>query len=83
MRPSQIVAFRPASGKKHYEVSDLVIDNCCSYGDTELSCQALEGKFTSTPKVIGADVVSTVVAETIEYRLERSNEFFISAKLRK
>ena len=71
MKTTQKVASRHASGKNLYEVSDLVIDNCGSFGDAELSIQGLAEKFAPTSTVIGAAIVNAVVAETIDSLLKQ------------
>ncbi|TQI68414.1 SIS domain-containing protein [Clostridium sp. KNHs216] len=59
---SQSVTSRYPSGKKLYEVSDIVIDNHGEKGDACVKIKGIEQKVSPTSTVIGASVLNAVVA---------------------
>ena len=65
------VPSRHESGKRLYEVCDLVIDNCGSYGDAELEIQGFPGKVAPTSTAVGAALLNAVVARTAALLLEK------------
>lgn len=68
------VTSRDSSGKKLFEVCDLVIDNC---GDFEDSCMMLEGmtqKIAPTSSVVGCAIVNMMVVRIVEYLLQMGIE---------
>ncbi|MBO0795564.1 MAG: SIS domain-containing protein [Ktedonobacteraceae bacterium] len=66
---SQMVA-RHSSGKKLYEVADLVIDNCAPFGDALLGLPE-GGKACSISSMTGALIAQMLTAETIRLLHER------------
>ena len=70
LKTSGSVSSRHGSGKKLYEVCDLVIDNCGSYGDAELEIQGFAGKVAPTSTAVGAALLNAVVARTAALILE-------------
>lgn len=74
MAYSTKVESRHASGKKLYELADLVIDNC---GEFEDSCTHIEGvdqKVAPTSTVIGATIVNAMVIQIVEKLLAKGIE---------
>ena len=70
LKTSASVSSRHGSGKKLYEVCDLVIDNCGSYGDAELEIQGFAGKVAPTSTAVGAALLNAVVGRTAALLLE-------------
>ena len=71
LKTSGSVPSRHESGKRLYEVCDLVIDNCGSYGDAELEIQGFPGKVAPTSTAVGAALLNAVVARTAALLLEK------------
>jgi uncharacterized phosphosugar-binding protein len=74
MTYSTQVKSRHNTGKKLYDIADLVIDNC---GDFEDSCMKIEGidqKIAPTSTVAGAAIVNSIVVETSAILLSRGIE---------
>ena len=71
---SKQVNSRHASGKKLFELADIVIDNC---GEFEDSCMLIEGmsqKVAPTSTVMGASIVNAIVIQVVEKLLEKNIE---------
>lgn len=83
LKTSSAVPSRHESGKRLYEVCDLVIDNCGSYGDAELEIQGFSGKIAPTSTAVGAALLNAVVARTVALILERgvTPPVFVSSNL--
>lgn len=62
---------RHVSGKKLYEVCDLVIDNCGCFGDAALQVEGLPERIAPTSTVIGAAILNAMVAESVALMLKR------------
>jgi len=79
---SRQVPSRHASGKKLYELADVVIDNCGPYGDALLEMP--DGlKACAASSISGALIAQMLTAETIRLLLERGIEapVYISANV--
>jgi uncharacterized phosphosugar-binding protein len=72
LKTSSSVPSRHESGKRLYEVCDLVIDNCGAYGDAELEIQGFSGKVAPTSTAVGAALLNAVVARTVALLVEKS-----------
>ncbi|MDR2618519.1 MAG: SIS domain-containing protein [Treponema sp.] len=70
LKTSASVPSRHESGKRLYEVCDLVIDNCGSYGDAELDLPGFPERIAPTSTVVGAALLNAVVARTVALILE-------------
>jgi uncharacterized phosphosugar-binding protein len=70
VKTSSAVSSRHESGKRLYEVCDLVIDNCGSYGDAELEIAGFPEKIAPTSTAVGAALLNAVVARTVALLLE-------------
>ncbi len=64
------VTSRHPSGKKLYEVADLVIDNCGPFGDAILEIPALPYQVCSISSITGAFIAQALTAEAIKGILE-------------
>jgi uncharacterized phosphosugar-binding protein len=80
---SQQVASRHPSGKKLYEIADVVIDNCAPFGDALLEMPGGRGKACSISSVSGALIGQMITAETISNLIARDIEppVFLSANI--
>lgn len=80
---SKEVESRHSSGKKLYQVSDIVIDNHGHKGDGVIELDSGQRTGPSST-VIGTTIVNNIVVETVEKLIERGNEtppIFYSANL--
>lgn len=69
MTYSKESSSRHPSGKKLYELCDIVIDNCGCFGDAACSMDGLKQKFAPTSTAIGAAIVNAIAAGAIENML--------------
>lgn len=67
---SQREPSRHPSGKRLWEVCDLVLDNCGCYGDAEIEVKGLEQKVAPTSTAVGAVILNAIVAEVVERFVE-------------
>jgi uncharacterized phosphosugar-binding protein len=65
LQHSRSQTARHASGKRLFEVADLVLDNCGAVGDTALTVEGVEGGVAATSTVIGAALLQQWIAETV------------------
>ena len=65
MNMSMSVSSRHPSGKKLYEVADLVLDNCGCIGDASLLLEKVPEKIAPTSTVVGAAILNAMIAESI------------------
>ena len=63
---SRSVPSRHESGKKLYEISDIVIDNHGEIGDAECKIPGIPQKVGPSSTVIGATIVNTIVVEVVK-----------------
>ncbi|QEY35792.1 SIS domain-containing protein [Caproiciproducens galactitolivorans] len=66
LRYSKSVTSRHPSGKKLYEVSDIVIDNHGEKGDACVAIKGIKQKVSPTSTVIGASILNSIVAATAQ-----------------
>jgi uncharacterized phosphosugar-binding protein len=80
---SRQAASRHPTGKKLYEVADLVIDNCGPFGDALLEMPGGRGKACSISSVSGALIGQMITAETISNLIARGIEppIFLSSNI--
>jgi uncharacterized phosphosugar-binding protein len=71
MAHSRSVAARHPSGKKLYELADVVLDNCGCPGDAALQLPGLDGAIGATSTVIGAAILHALEYETVQALLRR------------
>lgn len=64
-------ASRHPSGKRLYEIADVVIDNCGVFGDAILDLPGVPGNVCPTSGVAGAFIVQSLIAETVALLQER------------
>lgn len=80
---SRQTSSRHPSGKKLYELADIVIDNGCPYGDTLLEIPGFEEKTGSASSVVGAMIAQSLTVEIIARFLRdgRTPPVFLSANV--
>ena len=66
LRHAQTVASRHASGKRLFEVADLVIDNCGEVGDGAVTFPGFAEKVGPTSLLAGAFIVNSIVCGVVE-----------------
>lgn len=68
---SKGTASRHSSGKKVYELADVVIDNCCPKGDCLLHLPGLPVPVGAGSGVAGMFIMHSIIVQTIQNLLER------------
>jgi uncharacterized phosphosugar-binding protein len=66
MAHTKSVSSRHCSGKRLFEIADIVIDNCGVPGDAILDIEGLPGRACPTSGLAGIFIVESIVAQTIE-----------------
>ncbi|SFG75154.1 SIS domain-containing protein [Sporolactobacillus nakayamae] len=67
---SKQVTSRHTSGKRLFEVCDIVIDNCGDFEDSSMQLDGLEQKVAPTSTAIGSLIANAIVLETVENLLK-------------
>ncbi len=80
---SQRMESRHPSGRKLYELADIVIDNCGPFGDALLALPGGGGKACSISSISGALIGQMITAETLGNLIARGMEppVFLSANV--
>jgi len=83
MAHSQSVTARHPSGKRLFEIADVVIDNCGIPGDAILEVEGVRGKVCATSTIAGAMIVNMIICQTVENLVKRgvTPPVFISANV--
>jgi len=63
---SQKTESRHPSGKRVFEIADIVIDNCGPYGDASIALEAIDTKVCSVSSVSNMFIAQALTAETIK-----------------
>jgi len=71
---SQSVSSRHSSGKKLYELADVVIDTHVPAGDASLTFEGIQEKSGALSTVIGAALLNAVIVEAIQDMLTKGNK---------
>lgn len=66
MQHSRSVTSRHPSGRKLYEVCDVVIDNCGVPGDAAIRVEGLAEPMGPTSTAVGASLIHAIVIEAVE-----------------
>lgn len=74
---------RHRSGKRLFEIADVVLDNCGCVGDACVEIDGVEGKICATSTVAGALILNSVVAQAVDICVSRGflPEHFFSANV--
>jgi len=81
---SKSITSRHSSGKRLFEVSDIVIDNHGDIGDGCCDIVGIEQKVGASSTVIGATILNTIIVEVCKKLIENGVEYppiFYSANL--
>ena len=81
---SKSVTSRHPSGKRVFELADIILDNHGDIGDACVKINGLEQKVSPTSTVIGAAMLNTIVAELAQKMVDSGIEkppIFYSANL--
>lgn len=80
---SKAVGSRHPSGKKLFEVADLVLDNCGCVGDASQMMSGVPQKVGPTSTVVGAYMVNAIMVQTVSNIVRAGGvaPVFISANL--
>ncbi len=65
---------RHSSGKRLFEISDIVIDNCGIAGDAILKLDGIKAKVSSTSTVVGVFIINTMMAQVAQNMIEKGVE---------
>lgn len=68
---SSVESSRHSSGKRLFEVSDLVLDNCGCHGDAAVEVEGLPQKIAPTSTAIGAIILNGIVASIVELFMKK------------
>ncbi|MFX3617399.1 MAG: sugar isomerase domain-containing protein [Sporolactobacillus sp.] len=63
---SEKVSSRHPSGKRLFEVCDVVIDNCGDFEDSSMQLKGMEQKIAPTSTAIGSLIANSIVLQTVE-----------------
>jgi len=74
MKYTRNVESRHSSGKKLYEIADVVIDNKTEPGDAVIDIEGIPNKMGPTSAAIGAVILHSLTIETAEKMLEKNEE---------
>lgn len=74
---------RHPSGKRLFELCDMVIDNCGCIGDAAIDIEGFKGKTAATSTVTGAAIINSLCAEVVGLYVEHGLEppVFMSANV--
>lgn len=74
---------RHPSGKRLFEIADIVIDNCGILGDAILDVEGVMGKICPTSTISGAMIVDMIMAQVVQNLVDRgmTPPVFISANV--
>lgn len=83
MQHTRAVTSRHSSGKKLYELGDVVLDNMVPEGDASMTYENYPFKAGALSTVMGAAILNAVVVEAIQYMLDKNYEppVLVSANL--
>jgi uncharacterized phosphosugar-binding protein len=71
LEQSRAATPRNASGKKLFEVADVVVDNCVPQGDALLELTGLQTRIGPSSTVAGAAVINSIIIEAVAELLRR------------
>jgi len=66
LRHSQGVPSRHASGKRLFEIADIVLDNCGEPGDAAVRYEGFQGTVGPTSLLAGAYIVNSLACRVVE-----------------
>lgn len=83
MQHTMSASSRHSSGRKLYEIADVVIDNCGVPGDAILEVEGLPGRAIPTSGIAGMFIIDSIIAQVIEDLVAKGKTppVFISANV--
>lgn len=80
---SKAAESRHPSGKRLFEIADIVIDNCGILGDAILDVEGVAGKICPTSTISAAMIVDMIMAQVVQNLVDRglTPPVFISANV--
>ena len=80
---SNKVSSRHSSGKRLFEVADLIIDNGVPYGDASIEIQGLATRVGPVSSLAGVFIVNAIVVRAVEISIANNfmPEIFVSANV--
>jgi uncharacterized phosphosugar-binding protein len=66
MAHTQSVTSRHPSGKRLFEIADVVVDNCCEPGDAIVEIEGLPGKVGATSSVACTFIINSILVQATE-----------------
>ena len=80
---SQAVSSRHPSGKRLFEIADVVIDNCCQAGDAAVDIPGIAGPVGATSSVACTFIINSILVQTDEDLVKMGVDppVFLSANL--
>ena len=74
MEHSRSVQSRHSSGKKLYELGEVVLDSMVPAGDASMEFEGLVARAGALSTVLGALILNAVTVEAIQYMLDHGYE---------
>jgi len=71
---SKAVPSRHSSGKKLYEIADIVIDNCCPLGEGLINVEGVRVKVGPSSTVTGAAIIHAIMVQATQNMVEKGVE---------
>lgn len=71
---SRSVTSRHSSGKKLYDLGEVVLDSQVPAGDASMSYQGVSAKAGALSTVLGATILNAVIVEAVQYLLDHHYE---------
>ncbi len=71
MTHTQAADSRHSSGKKLYQIADLIIDNCGIAGDASMDVPGFPGRSGATSSIAGAAIVNAITVQVVENLVKR------------
>jgi len=68
---SKAVSSRHSSGKRLFEIGDLVIDNCVPFGDAALEIKGISQKMGPMSTIAGATIIHAISVQAAQNMVER------------
>lgn len=63
---SNAVTSRHPSGKRLFEIADIVVDNCCEPGDAVIEIEGAPGRVGATSSVACTFIINSILVEAVE-----------------
>jgi uncharacterized phosphosugar-binding protein len=74
LQHSQSQASRHPSGRRLFEIADIVLDNCGVVGDAALEIEGIPGRIGATSTVIGAALLHALIYRVVQKMMAKGIE---------